>query len=426
MRARVRCRALAVRTASANLGLDRHSRDRLPRMLCAAASALLLVHAVASLNKNVAYAGPVEDLMHEATLGDARALFLLGHHYEQGSIVDYAPNAAREYYRLASLRGHGLAQYRLGLIHIAGVGTHVDLQEGLFWLELAKSQKEFDEAALLSEKLISSLDVELSADDAEAVRLRVESFVPLAGPATLPPIAGGKDPSAVVLSDLRAWIENLPDSDCGPVSHNEDDSGIHIRLYARESQQKLISAQVEDSAYELGADVQIIALEGKACEVRQLLTSLGTTSNVGTTVVVRGRSGGERDSFQEGDLMEIEITAQREDLHIAVDYFANDGSVLHLYPPQDRLVTQPLRQGRRLIIGDGPETGTTLEVAPPFGSDLLVVFASQRPLYSGPRSELESFGQYLRFLHRRLASTAPSDRIEAFQKVITTTPARRD
>ncbi len=91
---------------------------------------------------------------------------------------------------------------------------------------------------------------------------------------------------------------------------------------------------------------------------------------------------------------------------LRVDYVAHDGVVLHLYPqiadPNQRMTADPPRvfaAGETVKLGDPSPGHPAWEVAPPYGSDMIIAIASTQPLFSRPRpSNVETATDYLREL----------------------------
>ncbi len=135
---------------------------------------------------------------------------------------------------------------------------------------------------------------------------------------------------------------------------------------------------------------------------------------------LRDEKGQVRDVFPEGSYLVFNMSALPASRYITIDYFAHDGTVLHMFPAEpgeDNL----LRAGRPLVLGDPAEPGPAWRILPPFGKDLVVVVVSQRRLYSGARPVVEDSRDYLKFLVRRLSTKASQDKIGIQYRILTTT-----
>jgi TPR repeat protein len=76
-------------------------------------------------------------LIAEAESGAAEAAYLLAWMYRTGTDVEANAEIATEWYRRAAAAGSALAQFSLGLLHIAGDGVPRNYGEALKWLSLA-------------------------------------------------------------------------------------------------------------------------------------------------------------------------------------------------------------------------------------------------------------------------------------------------
>lgn len=111
------------------------------------------------------------------------------------------------------------------------------------------------------------------------------------------------------------------------------------------------------------------------------------------------------DAFVGGEDLVLTLTAPEVAAHIQVDYFTIDGSVVHMLPnPLEKTVKMAPGAERRL--GERQENARYWEVAPPYGRELVVLFASPVPLFPIPRrAETEAADSYLTALREALAAT---------------------
>jgi eukaryotic-like serine/threonine-protein kinase len=91
--------------------------------------------------------------------------------------------------------------------------------------------------------------------------------------------------------------------------------------------------------------------------------------------------------------------------YLRVDYIAHDGNVQHLYPQvadSTGAVADKVHMfvpGEHVSLGDPTAGQPGWEVAPPFGTDMIVAVASSQPLFTRPRSgNVEPAATYLRDL----------------------------
>ena len=116
----------------------------------------------------------------------------------------------------------------------------------------------------------------------------------------------------------------------------------------------------------------------------------------GLTIRTKNDSG----EFVEGDKLIVNLTAPNYDSYIYVDYFALDGSVIHLRPQTDRQQNL-VPKDKSITLGD-IDSAKQWTIAPPFGTEFLVVLAASKPVFESVRDEVERQDEYLQALGRNL------------------------
>jgi class 3 adenylate cyclase len=107
--------------------------------------------------------------------------------------------------------------------------------------------------------------------------------------------------------------------------------------------------------------------------------------------------------YHEGESLMLAVAAPAgADVYLTVDYVdAKENYVVHLLPndirPDGRVAA-----GRQLVLGDLPAEQNRYRVAPPFGTNLILVLATPRPLFDAPRPPLDSIEEYIPNLARAL------------------------
>ncbi len=95
-----------------------------------------------------------------------------------------------------------------------------------------------------------------------------------------------------------------------------------------------------------------------------------------------------------GDLLTVNLTLPAFPAYLRVSYFTHDGEVVHLHPtPADPARTFGPRV--RIALGDPGAGGPRWEVGPPYGTEMIVAVASERPLFPTGRPEAEQSDAYL-------------------------------
>jgi serine/threonine-protein kinase len=216
-------------------------------------------------------------------------------------------------------------------------------------------------------------------------------------------MAAGPSPGA-----LRATIAGvLAEARCSLVTGTmEADGRAALTGYAQASggeaalRLRLMSAGVQPGA----VDWHVRGFEGPYCGALDLLRphadAFGATpSGLGLALP------GERRRLVLGDLLTVNVALPAFAAHLRVSYFTHDGEVVHLHPtPAD-----PHRRfaaGARLALGDPAAGGPRWEVGPPYGTEMIVVVASERPLFAAQRPEAETSDAYLAALGAALQGGA--------------------
>ena len=115
---------------------------------------------------------------------------------------------------------------------------------------------------------------------------------------------------------------------------------------------------------------------------------------VGSTTETDGR-------FREGDELVLTIKAPEHDFHIYVDYFSLDGNVVHMLPSPASGDNRLAASAQTTLGNGGP--GGSWTVGEPFGTELITVISSPKPLFTKVRQEVEPAAGYLADLHKALA-----------------------
>jgi hypothetical protein len=130
------------------------------------------------------------------------------------------------------------------------------------------------------------------------------------------------------------------------------------------------------------------------------------------------------DVFVDGERLIVDIGTPRYKSWLYVDYFAQDGSVVHMMPsPGEEFNQGEPRESFQL--GEEGDIGLW-EVAPPFGTEMIVLLATSEPLFEETRGQLEEAVDYLSGLEKHLEelkSKSSDAKVSADFVVIRTKPA---
>ena len=111
--------------------------------------------------------------------------------------------------------------------------------------------------------------------------------------------------------------------------------------------------------------------------------------------------------FVRDDRLVLDLQAPDYPAYVQVDYFASDGSVIHLLPnaylPAARL------EPESVITLGGADGGLDIRIGPPYGQEIAVALASSVPLHDGKRPIQEPAGPYLDWLSESVAEARAAD-----------------
>ncbi len=110
-------------------------------------------------------------------------------------------------------------------------------------------------------------------------------------------------------------------------------------------------------------------------------------------------------TYSDGQPLQLDLSGPDYDSVVYVDYFAADGTVIHLQP-NDVVPLEPLSAKQPMSVGRdrGDEPFLLLSIGAPFGQEIAVAFATSVPLYDGLRPIQEPAGPYLMFLKSQVAA----------------------
>jgi serine/threonine-protein kinase len=122
--------------------------------------------------------------------------------------------------------------------------------------------------------------------------------------------------------------------------------------------------------------------------------------------------------LRRGDLLRFQVTMPAWPAHLYVAYFMKSGEVAHLVPSRQQAA------GAVVPLGDPVPGFPGWEVDEPFGTDLMVVMASEQPLFPGRRPGIEQQDAYLRGLSEAIAAARARGSRVAVRPVVIETADR--
>jgi hypothetical protein len=152
---------------------------------------------------------------------------------------------------------------------------------------------------------------------------------------------------------------------------------------------RLASAGVPTGAIDWG----VRGFEGPYCQALDTLRPFADAFGASPSGLDLSLPGG-RTRLVLGDLLTVNLAMPGFPSYLRVSYFTHDGEVVHLHPTP----TDPSRAfgpHARLALGDPANGGPRWEVGPPYGTEMIVAVASERPLFTTSRPEAEQSDAYL-------------------------------
>jgi hypothetical protein len=98
--------------------------------------------------------------------------------------------------------------------------------------------------------------------------------------------------------------------------------------------------------------------------------------------------------YKQGENLMIEIAVPDSGSYIYVDYFQQDGSVVHLFP-NSKNQHKLYRAKTRFSIGEAVLGGKQWSIQAPFGREMIAMVAASQPLFKEPNPEVENATDYL-------------------------------
>jgi hypothetical protein len=142
--------------------------------------------------------------------------------------------------------------------------------------------------------------------------------------------------------------------------------------------------------------VDVAPLSDEKCAVMDLYEPYWRgNKDAGGVTTVRARS--EHGELTEGDPLVVRITTPPYVSYVNLDYYSLDGGVVHMVPGP-RVQGNQAPPSYSATIGD---LGDWI-IAKPFGTELVVVLTTPKPLSDQPREEVEKGADYLVALRDRL------------------------
>jgi serine/threonine-protein kinase len=203
-----------------------------------------------------------------------------------------------------------------------------------------------------------------------------------------------------------------------------DVSGNQVRLngVVADGSASLLDSAVAQAAADAHTEVQVAKFAGPYCGLLDTLRPVAARFGQPPSPLRIGLKSGagvlHKDAY-----MIPRIAMPAWPAYLTVDYFQSDGTLAHLYPASDADRAHVYPSGGSVTLGDPASGASGWQVAPPFGTDMIVAIASAKPLFAKPRPDDDTPQTYLAALKAALATASHHvERVAADASVVQTAP----
>lgn len=221
-------------------------------------------------------------------------------------------------------------------------------------------------------------------------------------PQTLPPAA---DPSDAIRTEVAAIVSQLPCSVLGGDVHEGaiQLTGIAGPVALENLRQKLTAMGLTSPA----PAFRVTQVDARFCSWENFIRPIGKPFGAGEAAL-KLRLADDPGWLVNNDFIRPRVTMADFGGILRVDYLDREGNVQHLFPqvadPSQHLAANRPRRfepGEVLKLGEPGPGNPGWQVAPPFGTDLIIAIASEDSLFDHPRAaNVENAEVYLRDLKR--------------------------
>ena len=168
---------------------------------------------------------------------------------------------------------------------------------------------------------------------------------------------------------------------------------------------------------QMGGDIKVVdnmlILPRPQCSIISAITAVGlpqSTDQLTNPLLIGVDAHVKEYNYKKGDRLKLDMTTPHYDSYVYVDYFDATGMVLHLQP--NNIIPLNLQTANsNLSVGKATNGKPSLKIiiAPPFGQEIAVAFASSVNLYEGLRPTIEPAQSYLVFLKTKIEQARLKD-----------------
>ncbi|SDE16766.1 protein of unknown function [Paraburkholderia lycopersici] len=208
------------------------------------------------------------------------------------------------------------------------------------------------------------------------------------------PMAEAAVPGATALAALNSTLARIP---CSALAASLPAQVLQVRGFANPGDSM---AHVRDALAQTpgaqGAKLEVIPVDSHNCEVVSAFAPYWRANHqAGGGATIRTRPPDAQ--LAQGTPLVVDITTPHYDSYVNVDYFALDGSVVHLVPSNHERDNQAPPGFSATVGGTGDWV-----VDKPFGTEMVVLLITPAPLFDGLRPPAESRAAYLAAVDEQL------------------------
>lgn len=228
----------------------------------------------------------------------------------------------------------------------------------------------------------------------------------------MPPPAAPRATRADFATAAQAAIAATP---CALLSFTAEDSGATIAgVLARGGETALRESLARSGVPVDAIRLRLQGFQGPYCPVLDALRPVLAAPDARPFVSLVGQP-----PLARGELLRLDIAMPETPSQLQLSYLTSSGDVAQLVPGE----AQPA--GARIRKGEPSQGFPGWEVDEPFGSDLLLVLTSDRPLFPQARPQVEPLADWLPALDSALRRIRQEGGRVAIRPVVVETVARR-
>jgi serine/threonine-protein kinase len=229
------------------------------------------------------------------------------------------------------------------------------------------------------------------------------------------------------LDELRRVVASAAATvPCALVSGDVVQNGAALLLDGLVSAREEASLRtaVSGAAPDLSLVWRVTSFDGPYCDAVELLRTFAVPFGAPALGLAVATADG-RTHLQEGDPLQLRITAPGFHAHVQLDYLQNDGTVYHMQPSAAYPGTLQEPGSQHGWGEPRPDVAELPSVQPPFGADMIIAIAAPAPLLPNTRPEIEPTDTYLRDLRAAIEAARARDELLAGTALILVISPRR-